>query len=168
MERRVIEKTADGHILSALPDVPDLRDWPFEPSLGKLNRFIRPPSGLIILDQEREGACTGFALAAIINLLNQRRGDKTRVSPRMLYEMAKRHDEWPGEGYAGSSCRGAIKGWYNMGVCRDSQWKYTENSPGELTVARAKDARKHTIGALLETILGGAPDVPFTSETLTY
>ena len=128
MEQRKIEKTGSGYILSALPDVPDLRDWPFEPSLGRLKRFIRPPSGLIILDQKE-------------------RNSSVRVSPRMSYEMAKLHDEWPGEGYAGSSCRGAIKGWYNMGVCRDSKWKYTENSPGELTVARAKDARRNTIGA---------------------
>lgn len=147
MDERKIELTDKGYPLNALQDVPDLRDWPFEPSLGKLSRFIRAPSGLIILDQKREGACTGFGLAAIINLLNQERRDKMRVSPRMLYEMAKRHDEWPGENYAGSSCRGAIKGWYNMGVCRDSKWKYTENSPGGLTVARAKDARKNTIGA---------------------
>jgi hypothetical protein len=147
MDGREAERTDKGYILNALQDVPDLRDWPFKPSLGKLNRFIRSPSGLFILDQKQEGACTGFGLAAIINLLNQERKDGMRVSPRMLYEMAKRHDEWPGENYAGSSCRGAIKGWYNMGVCRDSKWKYTENSPGELTVARAKDARKNTIGA---------------------
>ena len=147
MDGRKIEKTDNGYILNALQDVPDLRDWPFEPSLGKLHRYIRPPSGLVILDQQQEGACTGFGLAANINLLNQDRGDKTRVSPRMLYEMAKRHDEWPGEDYAGSSCRGAIKGWYNMGVCSDGKWKYTANNPGGLTVARAKDARKNTIGA---------------------
>ncbi len=147
MNEDTIEKTDKGYLLNALQDVPDLRDWSFEPSLGKLTRYISPPSGLVILNQQREGACTGFGLAACINLLNQGRGSKIRVSPRMLYEMAKKHDEWPKEDYSGSSCRGAIKGWYNMGVCRDSKWKYIENSPGELTVARAKDARENTIGA---------------------
>ena len=29
----------------------------------------------------------------------------------MLYEMARRYDEWPGENYEGSSARGAMKGW---------------------------------------------------------
>ena len=147
MERRTIARTDDGYALNALQDIPDLRDWPFEPSLRKLSRYIRPPSGLIILDQQQEGACTGFGLAAIINMLNQERGNDVIVSPRMLYEMAKRHDEWQGEDYAGSSCRGAIKGWYNMGVCRDSMWKYKPNKPGDITVPRAKDARKNTIGA---------------------
>jgi hypothetical protein len=147
MQKRTIEKTESGFQLSALQDVPDLRDWPFEPTVNRLQRYIRPPSRLTILNQQQEGACTGFGLAAVINLLNQDRGQKTLVSARMLYEMARRHDEWPGEDYAGSSCRGAIKGWYNMGVCRDSKWKYIQNKPGSLTVKKAKDARKNTIGA---------------------
>ena len=147
MNIRKIETTSQGHQLSALQDVPDLRDLPFQPSLNKLKKQLRPPSKLIILDQQREGACTGFALAAIINLLNQQRDNSTRVSPRMLYEMAKLHDEWPGHDYAGSSCRGAIKGWFNMGVCRDSKWKYVEKKPGALNIDRAKDARNNTLGA---------------------
>lgn len=106
---------ASDHPTTAVQDVPDLRDWPFEASLKQLRRYVTPPRSPQILDQQQEGACTGFGLAAIINLLNKQRGSKVRVSPRMLYEMAKLHDEWPGEGYAGSSCRGAIKGWFNMG-----------------------------------------------------
>ncbi len=133
--------------LNARPDVPDLRDWPYEPNLRQLKRYLKVPPKLKILDQQNGSACTGFALAAIINLQNRERGIPTTVSPRMLYEMAKRHDEWPGEGYAGSSCRGAIKGWYNMGVCSAAKWPYKPREPGDLTVARAKDARKHTVGA---------------------
>lgn len=132
---------------TAVQDVPDLRDWPFEPSLVQLRRYVTPPRSLNILDQQQEGACTGFGLAAVINLLNERRGRRARVSPRMLYEMARLHDEWPGEEYAGSSCRGAIKGWYNMGVCGDAKWPYTSGKPGSLSVERAKDARANTIGA---------------------
>jgi len=147
MNIRKIETTSQGHQLSALQDVPDLRDLPFQPSLSRLKKQLRAPSKLVILDQQREGACTGFGLAAIINLLNQQRDNNTRVSPRMLYEMARLHDEWPGQDYAGSSCRGAIKGWFNMGVCRDSQWKYVEKKPGALTIDRARDARNNTLGA---------------------
>ncbi|MCG6965843.1 MAG: C1 family peptidase [Chromatiaceae bacterium] len=136
-----------SHPTTAVQDVPDLRDWPFEPSLKQLRRYVTAPRGLLILDQQQEGACTGFGLAAAINLLNIRRGSRVRVSPRMLYEMAKLHDEWPGEDYAGSSCRGAIKGWYHMGVCAESKWPYAQGKPGTLTVERAKQARDHTIGA---------------------
>ena len=122
MPKRTVQPHKSSYPVTARQDVPDLRDWPFEPSLRQLKRYITPPRGLHILNQQSEGACTGFGLAAAINLLNARRGSKLRVSPRMLYEMAKLHDEWPGEAYAGSSCRGAIKGWYNMGVCTERQW----------------------------------------------
>ncbi len=141
------KRTPSSYPTTAIQDVPDLRDWPFEPSLKQLRRYVTAPRGLQILDQAQEGACTGFGLAAVINLLNKRRGGRVRVSPRMLYEMAKLHDEWPGEQYAGSSCRGAIKGWYNMGVCADGKWPYEQNRPGSLTVLRAKDARENTVGA---------------------
>ena len=109
--------TPDNYKLNMVPDLPDIRDWPYEPTLVTLKRTIEPPAKITVLDQKHEGSCTGFGLAAVINMLNKKRNSKILVSPRMLYEMAKRHDEWTGEAYAGSSCRGAIKGWYNMGVC---------------------------------------------------
>ena len=133
--------------LTAVADTPDFRDWTYQPALLKLAKKIDRPARLKILDQGEEGSCTGFALAAVINLLRQRSGHSGFVSPRMLYEMAKRHDEWPGFKYEGSSCRGAIKGWYNMGVCLDAKWPYVEGKPGFLTVPAAKDARSNTLGA---------------------
>ncbi len=133
--------------LTAFADVPDFRDWTYEPSLIQLKRSIPKPRSLKVVDQGEEGSCSGFGLAAVINLLNQRRGNRYAVSPRMLYEMAKKHDEWRGEQYQGSSCRGAIQGWYNMGVCRERHWRYEDGDPGALTVAAAKDARNNTLGA---------------------
>ena len=133
--------------LTAVADTPDFRDWVYEPALLRLKPEIDPPDNLNILNQGGEGSCTGFALAAVINLLRQRSNRSGFVSPRMLYEMARQHDEWPGFEYEGSSCRGAIKGWYNMGVCLESKWKYVENKPGHLTVDAAKDARNNTLGA---------------------
>ncbi len=76
-----------------------------------------------------------------------KRGQSFDASPRMLYEMAQKHDEWPGEDYEGSSCRGAIKGWKNMGVCSESEWGYVANKPGRLTISRAISARNNPVGA---------------------
>ncbi|GAB5560322.1 MAG: C1 family peptidase [Synoicihabitans sp.] len=135
----------DGFSLNAVADPLDLRDRYYQPALVQLAAEVPVPPNLTILDQGREGACTGFGLAAVINLLNQRRDRDIRVSPRMLYEMAKRHDDWAGEDYSGSSCRGAIKGWYNMGVCSEAEWPY--RADGALTIDRAKDALNNTIGA---------------------
>jgi hypothetical protein len=146
-------------ILNVRNDVPDIRDRYYEPALIQLKDQIdnRDPAG--VLDQGQEGACTGFGLAAVINLLNQKRNKSPfRASMRMLYEMAQKHDEWPGEDYAGSSCRGAIRGWKNMGVCPDGdpknrqrnpeEWGYkTDDMLGGLTVARARAARVNTLGA---------------------
>lgn len=132
---------------TACQDAPDDRDWIYRPPLLQLPPIIDPPENLRILDQGMEGACTGFATAAAINRLYEVAVQDIRVSPRMLYEMAKRHDEWQGEGYEGSSLRGAISGWKNMGTCREELWPYDAQKKGRLTVTRAKDARSHTIGA---------------------
>ncbi len=68
-----------SYLRTAVPDVPDLRDWPYEPTLKRLSRYLAAPRGLVILDQAQEGACTGFGLAATINLLNKRRGNRMRT-----------------------------------------------------------------------------------------
>jgi hypothetical protein len=140
-------KVSATRTLDALPDVPDYRDRWYEPTLAPLKHTLAPPADAYVLDQGMEGACTGFGLAAVVNLLHQRQGRNVQVSARMLYEMARRHDEWRGESYEGSSCRGAIKGWYHMGVCREQLWPYDPANPGDLTIDRAKDARAQTIGA---------------------
>ena len=105
-ESRSLDAAGEPRVLNVQRDPPDLRDHPYEPALVRLKAKIDPPEHAVILDQGSEGACTGFGLAAVINLLNQRRGNAAfQSSPRMLYEMARKHDEWPGEGYIGSSCR---------------------------------------------------------------
>lgn len=140
-------KRMGDYLLNAVPDVPDIRDRYYEPSLIPLRNSIEPPQGLMILDQGKEGACTGFGLAAVINYLRGVSDPADGASPRMLYEMAKRFDEWEGEDYSGSSCRGAIRGWYHNGVCREKDWKYSPKIPGRLSAKRAKKAREMTVGA---------------------
>ena len=131
------------------PDVPDSRDRLYQPPLTPLKNSLDPPPNLHILDQKSEGTSIGFSLAAAINFLNTRINRYHRVSPRMLYEMAKRHDEWPGDYYDGASLRGAIKGWKQMGVCSEELWPYRvgEKNRGDLTIARLKEARNNTVGA---------------------
>jgi len=140
--------TLNDYILNAVADPIDFRDFTYQPALVSLKEERKPPPGLNILDQGTEGACTGFGLAAVINLLTSLRGDNRWVSTRMLYEMAKKFDEWEGENYAGSSCRGAIKGWYNMGVCEQNLAPYEPNQQNWVfTIEQAKNARNTTLGA---------------------
>ena len=139
--------TKRNRTLNANPDVPDFRDYIYEPALIQIQEVMNPQLDQKILDQHSEGACTGFSLAACINYLYKTSEQDIQVSTRMLYEMAKKSDEWPGENYDGSSLRGAIGGWKNMGVCTESMWPYRTTNKGTLTITRAENARKHTIGA---------------------
>ncbi len=139
----------------ARPDRLDFRDLPYRPPLKSLPPqfpdadFIREklPAYVkadLIRDQGDEGACTGFGLACVVNYLfwvrhsRAAREDRfARVSPRMLYELARRYDEWPGERYDGSSCRGALKGWQKHGVCSEDLWRY-RNDAGEVALVAPK------------------------------
>jgi hypothetical protein len=131
-----------------LPDRIDIRDWPYRPGLAPLaDALVSCPDVPLVLDQGTEGACTGFALAAVINFLLARRGIDRRVSPRMLYEMARCYDEWPGEKYEGSSARGAMKGWVAHGVCTADTWPMSLLTRAHLDAARADEARRTPGGA---------------------
>lgn len=144
-----MKATGQERVLNVLGDPPDIRDRMYEPPLIRLESNVENIEPRLVLDQGREGACTGFGLAAVINLLKHRAGQEGFcASMRMLYEMARKHDEWPGEDYEGSSCRGAIRGWHNMGVCTDGEWPYRGPGSGSgMTIDRAIAARRNTLGA---------------------
>lgn len=139
----------------ARPDTIDFRDLMYTPTLVEVPMRIPLEKykdvGVPILNQGQEGACTGFGLATVVHFLMRTREvdtDKTQVSMRMLYEMAKRYDEWPGEAYSGSSARGAMKGWHKHGVCAETIWRYRVGDTNPvLTHRRADDARKRPLGA---------------------
>jgi hypothetical protein len=134
--------------LDAYPDRFDIRDWGYQPTLTALpDALVNCSRVSVILDQGREGACTGFALSAVINYLLGQRGLKRMVSPRMLFEMARCYDEWPGEKYDGSSARGAIKGWTRHGVCERSLWTDDMAGRGHLDAKIGKAALENPAGA---------------------
>lgn len=138
----------------------DFRDLIYRPALIPLApRLIPDRRRMAILDQGSEGACTGFGLAAVIDFLRSERGSargtarrprtraRERVSPRMLFEMAKRHDQWPGQRYDWSSARGAMKGWHKNGVCSEAAWPWNPAESGFLTTERQQDALSVRLGA---------------------
>lgn len=161
--------TLPQRLLDARPDRLDLRDRPYQPPLRSLPPRYPADAALartlpgyvkagLILDQGSEGACTGFGLACVANhllwLRRLREGDTSPfapVSPRMLYELARRYDEWPGEDYDGSSARGAVKGWHKHGVCSDWFWPYPLDTDGRPRFVSPlpgwdRDAGRRTIG----------------------
>jgi hypothetical protein len=150
----------------ARPDRIDLRDRIYQPKLvslpshypdiEKIDQYLPTYAEYFVLDQGQEGACTGFGLAAVINFLQWKNNDfevkNLKVaSPRMLYHMAQIYDEWAGEDYEGSSCRGAMKGWHRHGVCTDAFWPY-RNNRGNIVYMQPKanwekDAASRPLGA---------------------
>jgi hypothetical protein len=146
---------APQRVYNARPDTMDFRDKMYEATLIEVPKRIALEDykkiKVPVLNQGAEGACTGFGLATVTNYLLRKRKevkDKGSVSPRMLYEMAKRYDEWPGEKYDGSSARGAMKGWHKHGVCDESVWRYDPKKPdSKLTEARIADAANRPLGA---------------------
>lgn len=147
--------TATKRVFDARPDTLDFRDQMYTATLYEVPTSINLEEYLAwevpVLDQDQEGACTGFGLATVANYLLRKRKvipDQKPVSPRMLYEMAKRYDEWPGQDYSGSSARGAMKGWHKHGVCGEEFAPY--NTKGEkfrLSNDRTSNALKRPLGA---------------------
>jgi hypothetical protein len=142
-------------------DPADLRDREFMPTAISLPpehpgaehiaRFLPAyTEARLILNQGQEGACTGFGLACVINYLRWvKAGNPAKmasVSPRMLYILARRHDEYDGENYEGSSCRGAIKGWFNNGVCLEDDWPYQPDKSNPARYGFATRATENTLG----------------------
>jgi hypothetical protein len=146
-------KTLGSRTLNILPDMPDIRDRFYLPNLRPLLPAIAPRISFSIRNQGQSSSCTGYSLAHVIDVLRFRDASEDspqRVSPRMLYEMAKRNDEWTGSAYEGSSIRGAIKGFFRNGVCSETtapDQNDPKSTPWSLTYEMGKEARETRLGA---------------------
>ncbi|HVK58753.1 MAG TPA: C1 family peptidase, partial [Candidatus Kapabacteria bacterium] len=137
-------------VLDARPDTLDFRDLMYVPTLVEVQPEVRLTEyrkiGVPILDQGSEGACTGFGLASVVNYLLRTRNyapERSQASPYLLYHLARRYDEWPGEDYSGSSARGAMKGWHKHGICSVELYK----SNGRIDGSVIEDCAKRPLGA---------------------
>ncbi|NEW60343.1 C1 family peptidase [Sulfurovum sp. bin170] len=163
-------KRHENRVLDVRKDRLDLRDREYRPILKSLPKIYPNVDDIemivkcyraidMILDQGGDGKCTGYALATVINYLLWRDhiSDRYRdflespldfrinkVSEQMLFNLARVYDEWDGEDYEGSSCRGAMKGWNKHGVCEQSCWEVYQDNPNE---GWDKEARERPLGA---------------------
>ena len=157
----------------ARPDRIDFRDLLYRARLISLpDRYpseeliaeYLPKYRSLVLNQDDTGWCTGFGLAAVVNYLRWElalrehlegpRKKKVfkapeRISARMFYQNARLYDEWKGEDYEGSSCRGAMKGFHKHGVCSEAKWPNFEkdNQPGKPRDGWAESAPHTPLGA---------------------
>jgi hypothetical protein len=121
-------------VTNALPDPFDERDLMYRPRLAplpdQLDRRDTPRKDRYVLTQDGN-SCTGHAVATVINivlvhsrkLMPGRSRALLKVSPYMLYWLARRYDEFEGEDDAGSSLRAVFKAWFHHGVCPEKLWR---------------------------------------------
>ncbi|MBY3447023.1 C1 family peptidase [Rhizobium laguerreae] len=148
---------------SVVKDAPDLRDQVYLPSLRPLPselpideslvRALRSgdPLNWLPRDQGEEGTCAAQAAATLIDLQRVQTARASFIAPqvsaRMLYQMAIQQNY---ERQTDGVClRDVIKGFYHNGVCSEGLWRYRscDTKPSRLTIKRAKDARKISLGA---------------------
>jgi hypothetical protein len=112
------------------PDAVDLRDWLYRPTIAAAPPLqFWPHNPRPTSNQGLTSACTGFALATVIEyLLERARRPVEGISGFMLYSMARRYDEWSenDENDEGSSLRGALKGWSRHGASTWRLWNTLE------------------------------------------
>lgn len=82
-----------GRRFDILPDMPDIRDRIYIPTLRPLRSALKTKVLIAVLDQGTDQSCTGFSLAHVVDIRVPGSRKLQGVSPRMLYEMAKRNDE---------------------------------------------------------------------------
>jgi len=139
--------------LGAHRDVEDERDFPYAKAalaaipetLAALptavdNRALFGP----IFDQKKEGACVGMSMAAAAYKLFH--GDEI-FSPRWAYWHARFHDEIPGEAYEGSTIRGGLKAWNQLGICPWDFWPYVPYDEGGRLALANEEALYYPLGS---------------------
>jgi hypothetical protein len=144
-------------IANMRPDPPDLRDRVYNPTLRPLQAAVnaRPfESAEWIARVRHQGstsACTGFSLAAMVDLLFQQAYPGAPFEPTscfMLYHLARKYDELPGDDPSvGSTARGGMKAWHKHGACRLHFWDSLEQDPLTANPEWQADAFRTPLGA---------------------
>ncbi len=146
--------TLDGFRLSAVRDLPDLRDQIYRPTLRALvprkerDKYLVFPKAqrlrIAIRNQGKTPTCTGQALATLIDILRLQQTTGAMLPPVsacMLYRMARDYEvDAPPEGGL-LSLRSAIKAFYHHGVCLDGMLKH----PYDKSRAKIKPQHWHFV-----------------------
>jgi hypothetical protein len=131
------------------PDPFDIRDLIYRPRLQLLADTVDRRKNALVLSQ-LGSSCTGHAVAAMVNTIYAQKTRKQLadpVSPYMLYFLARRYDEFPGEEDAGSSLRGVLKGWWRHGMALQKEWPALETHLDLDDMSLVKSCRRRPLGA---------------------
>lgn len=164
----------EERVFNILPDAPDLRDRIYNPTLRSLEPSYnwQPYKDPIwrerVKEQASTQACTGFALSSMVESLadqawRKRNGQEPApeiISPFMLYYMARRYDDIPGDDVnGGSTARAAMKAWHKHGACRQEFWNDIDTKPETAHPEWIADAFKTPLGAYYRVDHRSIPDL---------
>lgn len=154
--------------LGALPDRYDPRDQIFEAALHAFIGATPPAVDLRSLcspvrDQGHQGSCTGFALAALREFLENKTGvpdPMAVVSPAFIYYEERRLEGSTGDCDAGAYPRDGLKVLKKMGVCPEADAPYDDQTCGAPSSQAVEHATSFKISSYQRvTTLAGAKQV---------
>lgn len=83
-----------------------------------------------IRDQGQEGATVGFSVAYSLQAaIKSKYGKVEQLSPRGIYVLARKYDEYEGDNYEGTSVTGGLKALKAVGAYTEAQWPYKKDDP---------------------------------------
>ncbi|MEA2238764.1 MAG: hypothetical protein QOC81_3488 [Thermoanaerobaculia bacterium] len=147
--RSVVPRAAAPFVTNVSPDPFDIRDLIYRPRLQLLADTVDRRKNALVLEQAGN-SCTGHAVAAMVNTVYSQKTRKQLadpVSPYMLYFLARRYDEFPGDEDAGSSLRGVLKGWWRHGMALQTEWPALDTHLDLDDVSLVKSCRRRPLGA---------------------
>lgn len=154
--------SAQKAVKNMRPDPPDFRDRMYSPTLDALKSkfnpkpFDDPVWTARVRNQEDTSACTGFALAAMVEALAYKRKTVSsrpdvaalKFSPFMLYYFARRYDEFGHDNEdSGSTARASMKAWHKHEACKMTHWPKLNDKPSTANEKWVSDAFKTPLGA---------------------
>lgn len=98
-----------------------------------------------VKDQQDEGTCVGFAVAAGMKEYQEilDYGKPVELSPRFIYNESKKIDRMPG--LEGTTIRASMQVLRNIGVCREKFWPYKPHQKNGPEEGARLDARRFRI-----------------------
>jgi hypothetical protein len=105
-----------------------------------------------------EATTAAFAIAYAMQAEFSASGSTIELSPRSIYEAARRYDDFPGTAYEGTSLIGALKAIQNEGAWKEEDWPYSsEPRPLRQPTERFSITQYQELGDLQE-IIGSLKD----------
>ncbi len=135
-----------------VPDEPaDPRDWELGADLlaksesTGLEEFSRRYSTLEVKNQGSIGSCVGHSGRVVYGDTLEFSGKEP--SPMWIYKNGKKHDLFPGEGYSGTTIRGASTALLKLGCCEEKYWPDLKSEDAPMLEGAEENAADYKINA---------------------